>query len=197
MVRFTRILLPIAILLLAACGSTSGLRTDTAKARKQIGDYARVEVIDFELTATKDTKDNDEKQAAFQAQLAEARAKIADLIAKEVTEREAFDEVSRQPLEGSALRVSGTIERYEEGNVVARMATGFVGQAHFEATVTVADNATGEVLGTFRIDRNSWPLPIGASTNAVQNVGMFMSGAAKRIADELAVARGKKSARQQ
>lgn len=197
MPKLTRALLIFAALLLAACGSTSKLRTESAAARKQIGDYTRVEVADFAVTATKDTKDDHEAQAKYQAQLAEARSRIADLIAEEVTERAAFDEVSRAELEGRALRVSGTITRYEEGNVVARMATGFVGQAHFEATVTVADRESGEVLGNFIIDRNSWPLPIGASSNAVQNVGMFMSGAAKRIADELAVARGKKSARKQ
>ena len=76
--------------------------------------------------------------------------------------------------------------------MAARMVTGFAGQAHFEATVTVTDNTTGELLGSFDVDRNSWPLPIGASTNAVQNVGMFMNGAANRIADELAAARGVK-----
>lgn len=195
MIPLSRCALVGATLLLAACGSTSGLRTESAAARKQIGDYTRVEVADFAVTATKDTKDDHEAQAKYQAQLAEARAKIADLIAEEITERAAFDDVSRAALEGTALRVTGTITRYEEGNVVARMATGFVGQAHFEATVTVSDRESGEVLGNFVIDRNSWPLPIGASSNAVQNVGMFMSGAAKRIADELAVARGKKSAR--
>lgn len=195
MKRYASAALLMATLLLAACGSTSGLRTESAAARKQIGDYPRVEVADFAVTATKDTKDDHEAQAKFQAQLAEARARIADLIAEEIGERAAFDEVSRAALEGSALRVTGTITRYEEGNIAARMVTGFVGQAHFEATVTVSDRESGEVLGNFVIDRNSWPLPIGASTNAVQNVGMFMSGAAKRIADELAVARGKKSAR--
>lgn len=195
MLRSIRSTLLLATLFLAACGSTSGLRTESAAARKQIGDYTRVEVADFAVTATKDTKDDHKAQAKYQAQLAEARARIADLIGEEISERAAFDEVSRAALEGSALRVTGTITRYEEGNIAARMVTGFVGQAHFEATVTVSDRESGEVLGNFVIDRNSWPLPIGASSNAVQNVGMFMSGAAKRIADELAVARGKKSAR--
>ena len=179
----------LALLLLVACGSTSKLRTESASARQQIRDYDRVEVLNFGATATK-SSDNDKKLADFLAALAEARSHFADRIAEELTERQAFDEISRDPLEGRALRVSGTISRFEEGNVAARMVTGFVGQAHFEATVTVADNATGEVLGSFEVDRNSWPLPIGASTNAVQNVGMFMNGAAKRIADELAIARG-------
>lgn len=177
-------------LLLAACGSTSKLKTDSAAARKQIADYQRVEVLDFEVTAVSDDKD-DKDQARFLAAVNEARSQFADRIAEELSERRAFDEISRVPLDGQALRVSGTITRFVEGNVAARMVTGFVGQAHFEATVTVTDNASGQTLGSFDVDRNSWPLPIGASSNAVQNVGMFMSGAAKHIAEELAIARGK------
>lgn len=185
----TRIAALAALMLLVACGSTSKLRTESNSARQQIGDYDRVEVINFDATATKQS-DDEKKLADFLAALAEARSEFADRIAAELTERQAFEEVSRDPLEGRALRVSGTITRFEEGNVAARMVTGFAGQAHFEATVTVADNQSGEVLGTFDVDRNSWPLPIGASSNAVQNVGTFMGGAANRIADELAIARG-------
>jgi hypothetical protein len=191
-----RLLAVLALGTLTACGSVSKLQTDSAAARRQIGDYPRVAVIDFAATATTDAKDA-EKQQAYAADLQAAQSKIADLIAAEITERKAFDEVSRTPLEGPHLKVSGTITRYEEGNVAARMVTGFAGQAHFEATVTVSDADSESVLGTFSIDRNSWPLPIGASTNAVQNVGTFMSGAAKRVADELAVARGKRSQREE
>ena len=189
--RSVRLGRTIRLLLLVACGSTSRLRTESADARRQIRDYDRVEVINFDATATKKS-DDEQKLADFLGALAEARSHFADRIAEELTERGAFSEVSRDPLEGSALRVSGTITRFEEGNVAARMVTGFAGQAHFEATVTVTDNTTGELLGSFDVDRNSWPLPIGASTNAVQNVGMFMNGAANRIADELAAARGVK-----
>lgn len=192
MPKLIRALLILAALLLAACGSTSKLRTESAAARKQIGDYTRVEVADFAVTATKDTKDDHEAQAKYQAQLAEARARIADLIAEQITERAAFDEVSRAELEGTALRVSGTITRYEEGNVAARMVTGFVGQAHFEATVTVSDRESGEVLGNFIIDRNSWPLPIGASSNVVQTVEFFAREQARNVSSELIKAKGGK-----
>jgi hypothetical protein len=58
MPKLIRALLILAVLLLAACGSTSKLRTESAAARKQIGDYTRVEVADFAVTATKDTKDD-------------------------------------------------------------------------------------------------------------------------------------------
>lgn len=183
-----RLSLLLLLSLLTACGSTSKLRTDSADARNQIRDYDRVEVADFEATATKESDDT-KKLAGFFADLAAARTGFADRIAAELVERKAFNEVSREPLEGRALRISGTITRFEKGNVAARMITGFAGQAHFEAEVIVSDHASGEVLGTFDVDRNSWPLPIGASSNAVQNVGTFMQGAANRIADEMAIAR--------
>jgi hypothetical protein len=178
------------LLMLAACGSTSKLQTESSQHRRDIRDFPRVEVLDFAVSATSDASD-DEKQARFLAQVAEASVTFADLIAEQLRERGAHDEVAREPLEGPALRVTGTITRYEEGNVAARMVSGFVGQAHFEAEVIVSDNSDGRVLGSFKVDRNSWPLPIGASSNALQNTGTFMSGAAKRIGEELASARGK------
>jgi hypothetical protein len=179
-----------ALLMLAACGSVSKLQTESSQHRRDIRDFSRVEVLDFAVSATSDATD-DEKQAKFLAQVSEASVTFADLIAEQLRERDAHDEVSREPLEGPALRVTGTITRFEQGNVAARMVSGFVGQAHFEAEVIVSDNSDGRVLGSFKVDRNSWPLPIGASSNAVQNTGTFMSGAAKRIGEELAKARGK------
>ncbi len=178
------------ILMLAACGSTSKLHTESSQHRRDIRDFPRVEVLDFAVSATSDAR-GDEKQAKYLAQVAEAAVTFADLIAEQLRERGAHDEVSREALEGPALRVTGTITRFEQGNVVARMVTGFIGQAHFEAEVVVSDNSDGRILGTFKVDRNSWPLPIGASSNALQNTGTFMSGAAKRIGTELASARGK------
>jgi hypothetical protein len=167
----------------------SKLQTESSQHRRDIRDFHRVEVLDFAVSATSDAK-TDDGQAKFLAQVAEASATFADLIAEQVRERNAHDEVSRVPLEGPALRVTGTITRFEQGNVAARMVSGFVGQAHFEADVVVSDNSDGRILGTFKVDRNSWPLPIGASSNAVQNTGTFMSGAARRIGEELAKARG-------
>lgn len=180
----------LAVLLLGACGSVSKLQTDSSQARRDIGDFAQVEVLDFQVTATSDAK-SETGQTKYQEQIDAAKARFADLIAEQLRERAAHELVSREPIDGPALRVSGTITRYEEGNVAARMVSGFVGQAHFEAEVIVSDNSDDRVLGSFKVDRNSWPLPIGASTNAVQNTGTFMSGAANRIADELAKARGK------
>lgn len=187
-----RLALPICCLLLAACGSTSRLKTDSPRELASIGDFALVEVVDFASTASSKAKNEDDTLAHAES-VEQARQRFADLIAEELGKRAAFDEVSREELDGEVLQVGGTITRYEEGNVAARMVTGFVGQAHFEATVEVRDKASGRVLGRFDVDRNSWPLPIGASSNAVQNTGMFMSGAAKRIADELAKARERRA----
>lgn len=178
-------------LALAACGSVSDLRPESAAAKRQIRDYTIVEVLDFEATASREFEDDEgEKRAKYETQVAEAKIRFADEIAEEIRESGAFTTVTRTAGEGPALRVTGTITRYDEGNVVARTAVGFAGMAHFEADVTVTDATSGEALGSFRVDRNSWPLPVGTATNVVQNPGFFMDGAAKKIADELAVAKG-------
>ena len=87
---------------------------------------------------------------------------------------------------GSWLRV-----RDFEGDTgwVARSLTGFVGKSEFSATVVVSDLETGKELARQVVDRNSWPLPIGASTNVVQTVDYFMHQAARRVAEELAKAK--------
>ena len=87
---------------------------------------------------------------------------------------------------GPALRVTGDISRYDEGNVVARGLTGFAGQTHFDATVNVTTARGGQTLATLTVDRNSWPLPVGASVSTLQTTNFFMNGAAKKIAEELA-----------
>lgn len=175
---------------LSACGSTSPLRTESAAARRTIADYAAVHVADFDSDAPAESRDP-EAEARHAAAVAAACRDFPDRIAARLVESGSFDVVSRAPLDGTVLRVTGTITRLAEGNAAARAVTGFIGQAHFEATVRFEDAASGEQLGTITVDRNSWPLPIGASTNLVQNVAFFMDGAASKIADELRRARGR------
>jgi len=69
---------------------------------------------------------------------------------------------------------------------------GFVGKSEFNATIVISDLETGTELGRILVDRNSWPLPIAASTNVVQSVEFLMHQAAKRVATELAEAKGVK-----
>ena len=41
-------------------------------------------------------------------------------------------------------------------------------------------------LASLKVDRNSWPLPVGASMSTLQTTEFFMNNAAKKIAEELA-----------
>jgi hypothetical protein len=178
------------VVLLSACGSTSKLRTESGEARRTIADYSAVYVADFASTAPAESK-NPDAEAKHAAAVEAAQRGFADRIAAKLVETGSFDVVSRVPVDGPVLRIGGTITRLDEGNVAARAVTGFIGQAHFEATVRFEDATSGELLGTVSVDRNSWPLPVGASTNLVQNVSFFMDGAASKIAEELHRARGR------
>jgi hypothetical protein len=201
-----RLPLLLAALALSGCGSVSGLTRESGAAPMRIADYTRVEVADF-TSSEAPTFDDEKKRADYEEGVARAKVAFADKIAEEVRASGAFESVSRTPGPrcpgtgecrerqdaGSgrpALRVGGDIRRYDEGNVAARALTGFAGQAHFDATVEVADAESGLVLATLTVDRNSWPLPIGASTNLVQNPNLFMNQAAKKMASELAAKKG-------
>lgn len=171
--------------LLSGCGSVSGIRPETSTSRASIRDFDRVEVLDFSASATK-ARDGAEKQAEYDASVEQARREFADKIADAVREGGAFREVSRTAVAPPALRITGDISRYDEGVIAARMLTGVAGQSHFEAVVIFTDAASGRELGRLTVDRNSWPLPVGASTTVLQTPNFFMNGAAKKVASELA-----------
>lgn len=174
-----------ALLLLSACGTVSGLTRESANAPARIADFNRVEVLDF--SASDEAQHEDAKKAAEHlVGLKKAQAAFADKIAEALIATNAFAEVARSAGSAPALRVSGNISRYDEGNVVARGLTGFAGQTHFDATVKVTDSTTGTTLATLSVERNSWPLPVGASMSTLQTTNYFMNNAAKKIADELA-----------
>ena len=177
----------LALIGLGGCGSVSGLKNE-AGATTRIADYRQVEVLDFSASGGEKFPDA-AKQAEYNASLAEARRTFADKIAEAITATGSFDKVSRQSLAGGALRVSGDITRYDEGNLVARGLTGFAGQTHFEAVVTIVDAASGRQIARIDVDRNSWPLPVGASASTLQTTNFFMNGAAKKVADELLAVR--------
>src|SRR4249919_1488183 len=184
--------LPLSLLLacfaLSGCGSVSGLTREASEAPRHIADYTRVEVDDF---AAHDEKplDDPAKAAEHAEKVDKARKLFADKIAEQIRATGVFAEVSRTPGTRPALRVGGDITRYDEGNIVARGLTGFAGQTHFEAVVPIVDAVTGKQIARIEVDRNSWPLPVGASTSTIQTTNFFMNGAAKKVADELLAAR--------
>ncbi len=183
--RYCLPLLLAAVVLMAGCGSVSSLTKESADAPTRISDFSRVEVLDFSAS-DKQHYDDVKKQADYDASLASAQRVFADKIAESIKTSGAFAEVSRQAGGGQALRVTGNISRYDEGNILARGLTGFVGQTHFDAVITVTDARSGRSLATLQIDRNSWPLPVGASLSTLQTTNFFMNEAAKKIANELA-----------
>src|SRR4249919_3640005 len=136
-----------AALVLSACGSVSGLTRESSSAPQHIADYTRVEVADFDVRDEKPLEDPS-KQVEHLAKLNKARALFADKIAERIRESGAFAEVAREPGTRPALRISGNITRYDEGNIVARGLTGFAGQTHFDVNVEITDAESGKLLST-------------------------------------------------
>jgi hypothetical protein len=174
-----------ASLALSGCGSVSGLTRESPQAPQHIANYTRVEVADFEARDEKAPADP-AKAAEHAAKVEAARKLFADKIAEEIRATGAFAEVTRAPGTRPALRVAGLLTRFDPGNIVARGLTGFAGQTHLEATVEVTDADSGRNLASLKVDRNSWPLPVGASLSTLQTTEFFMNNAAKKIAAELA-----------
>lgn len=186
--RLSRLLAPPLLLVLAACGSLGRLESRTAADRAQVRDFDRVIVADFIPNDTRQPKD--EAQRAERAAEIEAGSKaFSAAIAEQIRATGAFSEVAQAKMPPPALQVHGTVDLWEPGNVAARAVTGFAGKSEFSATVVVSDLETGRELARLVVDRNSWPLPIGASTTILQTVEFFMNQAARRVADELAKAK--------
>src|SRR3982751_2032208 len=98
------LLLLLAPVLLAACGSGSGLTREAKDAPQHIVDYTRVEVADFDVRDEKPL-DDPAKQTEHLAKIETARKLFADKIAEQVTASGAFAQVSREPGTRPALRV--------------------------------------------------------------------------------------------
>lgn len=183
--RPVRVLALIVFGLLSGCGTLGHLESKTPAREAQIRDYDRVIVADFMVNDTREAKD-DAQRAERAANVAAGAKAFSAKIAEEIRATGAFQEVAQAKMRAPALQVHGTVDLWEPGNVAARAITGFAGKSEFSATVIVSDLDSGQELARLVVDRNSWPLPIGASTTIVQTVDFFMHQAAKRVADELA-----------
>ncbi len=185
--KFTiRIGFALIAIALAGCGSQGQLTSKSARQVAQIKDFDQVVVRDFNANDTRPLSDAKEK-AEREKNINEGRIQFADKIAERLTQTGAFGTVSRKPLTGRFLVVTGTVDVWEPGNVAARAVTGFVGKSQFASTIQILDGETEEELARINGDRNSWPLPIGASTSIVQTVTFFMDEAANHMATQLAV----------
>lgn len=183
-----RIALALIVVGLAACGSTGQLASKSAKQSDQIKNFEQVVVLDFNANDMRPVNDAQEKTER-EKNVNEGRILFADTIADRIAETKAFTKVSRKPLRGRFLVVTGTVDVWEPGNIATRAITGYIGQSQFASTIHVLDGQTGEELARINGDRNSWPLPIGASTTILQTVNFFMNEAANHIATELAAAK--------
>ena len=176
------------VLGLAGCGSLGRLETKAGAPPEHIRDYDRVSVADFAANDTRPAKDDAERDERA-GQIDAGRKAFSAKLAEEIRATGAFTEVAQAKMPAPALQVTGTVDLWEPGNIAARSLTGFIGKSEFSATVVVSDLETGKELARQVVDRNSWPLPIGASTNVVQTVDYFMHQAARRVAEELAKAK--------
>jgi len=114
----------------------------------------------------------------------EQGAAFADMVATALRAR-GVENVSRSPVEGSrVVRVTGAIERHEEGQAGLRLTQGKgVGAAHFEATLVFRDQVTGEILGVEDIDKQSQMT--GPDQAAHASIEQLMQDAAEDVADDL------------
>ena len=174
--RLLRLAAATCVLALAACGTTGSLKSESPEARRQIADYDQVVVLDLAANDLRPARDDVESAARAQ-NMAEGRVMFSDAIAEQLTKAGVFTTVSRTPIPGRSLVVTGTIDIWEPGNVATRVLVGFIGKSNFAATIEF---------------RDSWPLPIGASSNVVQTVEFFANEQARNVSSELIKAKGGK-----
>ncbi len=182
-----RLAVPMLALAMTACGTTSNVKSGTSEeavaALPDVSGYDKVVVLDF-TDATDKSKIKPKDLQAYTDAVTTATRTFPDLIAQKLRTTGAFTEVTRAPLEGKTLQISGKITRYQEGNAAARLLVGFgAGSSYFDATTDLVDTESNAALGHVTTDKNSWAL--GGAIAATQNVNNFMQGAAEKIAKDL------------
>ena len=171
----------------AGCGSVSNIKTPGKSKLNAIAAYDRVVVEDFNDTTHPNIKD-DVKLAMHHDRAKMAGSNFADRIASELDALGIFKEVSRSSMDDPHLVIFGDVVRYAEGNSAARLWIGMgAGSSYFDAIVKFKDGASGEVLGSVTIDKNSWVFGGGIASG--QTVEHFMNRGAKRIAEEISETR--------
>lgn len=168
---------------LAACGTTSSLEAPAERGSIDLNAYSRLLVEDFNDEATGKMKP--EARPLLEPKVTAATKMFPDQIAAVVKAGGGFDEVMRtgEP-DAQTLVMRGTITQYDPGNAALQMLVGFgAGTANFDSTLQLVDGGSGNVLGTWNVDKNSWAL--GGVFAATQKPEDFMQEAAKKIGTEL------------
>ena len=169
------------VLLMSACGTTSGI--------KQQGDVVNeVDLTKYNVVVIK-AFDDETKGNRLPIY---ASNNFSDRITGAIRGKGTFEQVLREadfdPKEHEASNVmmlQGAITRYQEGNAALKLWVGFgAGSTYFDAKVELFDMLKGDSLGQIDVDRNSWAL--GGAIAASQTVDQFMREAAEKVASELA-----------
>jgi Domain of unknown function (DUF4410) len=168
---------------LSSCGTTSSLEAPAERASIDLSRYSKLLVEDFGDQAT--AKMKPEARPLLEPKVAAATKLFPDQIASVVRAGGGFDEVLRNGTpDAQTLVLRGAITQYDPGNATLQLLVGFgAGTANLDSTLDLIDGGTGVVLGTWKVDKNSWAL--GGVLAASQKPEDFMQEAAKKIGTEL------------
>ena len=160
--------------LLSGCGTTSDLQTAQGAKVAPSHRYSKVVVQNFKVSVTEHAQ-----EAASSAIL------FPDAIAGELRKEGHFSNISRGgAADANTLVIEGVVTKYDEGDQSKRMWLGMgFGMAFLEGTVKFSDSK-GNVIGTIKVDKNSWAM--GGGLAAGQNPHSFMDDAADKISEEAA-----------
>lgn len=168
---------------LSACGTTSSLQAPTEDKVVDLTPYSKLLVEDFVDEAT--TKAKPEIQPTLRLKMETAVKTFPDQIAAVTRSQGGFAEVSRSGNpDAETLVMKGSITQYDAGNATLRWMVGFgAGNVNFDAIVELVDGGTGQSLGKWVVDKNSWAL--GGGIAATQTPEGFMEDAAVKIGTQL------------
>lgn len=178
---------PLLATMLAACGTTSSLKpAENQLTAIDLTHYQELLVVDFADEAS--SKAKPEIQALVRSKVESAQKTFPELIATSVRSAGGFTDVTHGAAlarpDPAMLVMRGAITEWDDGNAALKMLVGFgAGGANFNARVELIDGGTGELLGSWIVDKNSWAL--GGVYAATQTAESFMPGAAKSIGEEL------------
>ena len=169
----------LAIGTLVSCGTVSELDVKNVRGSKK---YAKVLVRDFAYKGSAEEVTGPASSTIFQNY-------ISDAVKKEGM----FGSVARSGKPGAdTLVIDGDVTRYAAGNAALRAMVGLgAGSAYFDADVNFRDGATNQIIGSIKVDNNSWVL--GGGLAAGQTPETFMRGAAKKVAKESSIFSSKTS----
>lgn len=179
---------------LTACGTTSSLQSAEEDKVIDLTRYSKLIVEDFRDEAS--AKAKPEAQPILRLKMETAVKAFPDQIAAVTKSNGGFDEVGRSGTpDADTLVMRGAITQYDEGNAALRWMVGFAaGNVNFDAVVELVDGGTGQSLGKWVVDKNSWAL--GGGIAATQTPEGFMQEAATKIGTQLSQKRKEGSVKQ-